>query len=169
MVTIPDPPGGSKLLVLLAKLARRGQQPRRSGRVGPRRGAESGREQGHQLGRKHHAGDAQDTEQRRRHRGDFVREPPRIRIAAARDSLAEGRHEGGGECALGKQIAQQIGNAKSRGESIHRQTAAEQRGKNLFAQQAQQPAAHHRQTNDAGRLGIQAIAACVGGNRSGCA
>ena len=110
------------------------------------------------------------TRNKRRHGRHLVRKAPCGLIAAARYGFAERRDKSGRQRPFGEQITQQIGNAKCDCERIQRAAAAEQSCKDQLSRQPKNAAAHHRQSDDAGRLGIQAVAALIGwchGSRSG--
>jgi hypothetical protein len=56
-------------------------------------------------------------------------------------------------------IAQQVGDAEGDGEGIHHASAAEQRGKDLLAREAQHAAAEHGEADDPGGPGVQLVGA----------
>jgi hypothetical protein len=96
---------------------------------------------------------------KRRH---LVGEPPSRLITLAGDGLREGGDEGGGQRALGEQVAQQVRDAEGHREGVHRGAAAEQCGADLLAGQPQHPAAHDCEPDHARGLGVQPFGAGIG-------
>src|SRR5439155_173721 len=91
-----------------------------------------------------------------------AREPPRGRLAAPLEVLGERADEGGGQRALGEQVAEEVRDAERGDERVELAPGAEEDGEDLLADDAEHAARQHGDAHDARPPGEDSPAAGVG-------